>query len=373
MLRSVVPFVACSVVAAFTSGCDRGDSQPPRPSVSSVSKPSGAPSATAQVVSKGPTFEPPKSLGKPRVPKDNEFSPEKAELGRMLFFDKRLSADGSRSCYSCHLNEDGTGGHLPTAIGAGDKPLPRHSPVLWNIAYLPRLYWDGRAESLEAMAKGAWAGPNLGVVAEAQEAKAKELGAIPGYQDAFARAFPGEGATPENIVKAIATYERTLYCGATAFDRFDAGEASALNDEQKAGWKLFTGKAACNQCHVPPFFSDAFAAEQGVYHNVGIGIEGKRKEDVDPGRSAISKNPSEWAAFKTPSLRNVSKTPPYFHDGSIAKFEDAVRFMAGGGFPNENRDPRLTDRKLGDAEIAQLVAFLGSLECDGVLEEPKLP
>jgi cytochrome c peroxidase len=361
-LAAVAVLACCAAVAA---ACDRRQ----EPSQTKRA-PVAAPAAPAAAPVEGTLPSPPKALGKPREPKDNPTTVEKVALGRQLFFDKRLSEDGTLACYSCHLNEDGTGGHDPIAVGPRGKKLTRHAPVLWNVAYLPRLYWDGRADSLEAVSRGALAGGNMGVGEENLDAKAKEIEAIAGYKERFDAVFPGEGVTVDTVTRALATYQRTLFCGGTAWDRFDSGDASALTDAQKAGWKLFTGKAACNQCHTPPFFSDAYTVEQGVYHNAGVGIEGRKKDEVDPGRARVTENPSDWAAFKTPSLRNVSKSPPYFHDGSAATLEQAVRFMAGGGFPNENLDSRFIDRKLTDEEVSQLVAFLEALTCDGTLEEP---
>ena len=200
--------------------------------------------------------------------------------------------------------------------------------------------------------------------------KADELGEKPEYKAQFDAVFPGIGATPDTVVKALAAYERTLFCTDTAFDRFVAGDASALNEEQKKGKDLFIGQAGCHSCHTPPMLSDAYLNSDGAYHNVGIGIEGKSTDEVDVGRQKVSENPSEWAAFKTPSLRNVSKTAPYFHDGSVAKLEDAVRFMASGGYKNPKLDAKMVDKKLTDEQITQLVAFLGSLDCEGELEAP---
>jgi len=324
----------------------------------------------AASVPAGELPQPPKSLGPIKTPKDNPTTLAKVRLGNQLFFDPALSVDGTRSCYSCHQNEDGTGGHEPTAIGAKNLPLPRHAPVMWNVAYLPRFYWDGRADSLEAQAKAAWAGGNMGVGQDNLAAKATEIGEKPEYRAAFDAAFPGLGATPDTVVQAISAYERTLFCGDTALDRHVAGDASAKTEEQKAGMELFIGKAACHGCHTPPFISDAYSIEDGSYHNVGVGIEGKDPKAVDVGRQKVSENPTEWAAFKTPSLRNVTRTAPYLHDGSKSKLEDVVRFMAKGGYKNPALDPKMVDKQLSDDEIAKLIAFLGALECSGKLTPP---
>lgn len=326
--------------------------------------------ATAAARKLPPVPTPPSAFGPIKTPENNPTTPEKVHLGNQLFFDKRLSVDGSLSCYSCHQNEDGTGGHEPTALGAGNKPLPRHSPTLWNVAYLPKLYWDGRADTLEAQAKAAWAGGNMGVGQDKLAAKADELGSLPEYKAAFDRVFPGIGATPDTVVQALSAYERTLFCADTAFDKFSAGDTGAMNDQQKAGWELFIGKAGCHGCHTPPLMSDAYVNAEGAFHNTGVAQEGKPEASIDEGRSKISKNPLEWAAFKTPSLRNVTRSAPYFHNGSVAKLEDAVRFMVGGGFMNKALDPKLMDKKLSEDEIKNLIAFLGALECGGKLTPP---
>jgi cytochrome c peroxidase len=315
---------------------------------------------------------PPESLGKPKQPANNPLTSAKVLRGNKLFFDKRLSGDGTRACISCHLNEDGTGGHDPLAIGVKDVKLTRHAPTMWNVAYLPKLYWDGRADNLEAQATAGWAGGTMGVPKDVQGKKADELGALPDYAPLFEAAFPGDGATPATIAQALASYERTLLCGDTAYDKFSAGDASALNETQKKGLELFTGKAGCKDCHTPPFFSDAFMAEQGAFHNTGTAFRDKKPEEVDPGRQKISNAESDLGAFKTPSLRNIAKSAPYFHDGSAKTLEEAVRFMAGGGFKNKNLDAKLVDKKLSDDEIKSLLAFLEALNCSGSLTPPNL-
>ena len=308
-----------------------------------------------------------------KIPTDNPQSAAKVALGHQLFFDARLSADGSRSCYSCHQNEHGNGGETPTAVGAMDKPLSRHSPVIWNTAFFDAFYWDGRAGSLEAQAKGAWGGGNMGVGKENLEAKAAEIAKIKGYAEQFEKAFPGEAVSPDTIAKAISSYERILVCNDTAYDRYAKGDESALSDEQKKGWAVFMGKGQCAVCHAPPLFSSAMGVPGGLYYNVGIGTAGKAESEVDVGRAKVSGKDADWAAFKVPSLRNVSKSAPYFHDGSVPSLADAVRLMATGGIDNRNKTPLLADRGLSDAELASLLAFFGALDCGGKLSQPSLP
>jgi cytochrome c peroxidase len=308
-----------------------------------------------------------------KIPEDNPQTPDKIALGHQLFFDPRLSVDGSRSCYSCHQNEHGNGGETPLAVGAQEKQLTRHSPVIWNTAYFDAFYWDGRTASLEGQAKGAWGGANMGVGNENLAKKTAELAKIQGYKRQFKRVFPEEGMTPDTIAKAIAAYERTLICKDTAYDRYAAGEDGALTDQQKEGWALFMGKAQCVVCHAPPLFSGAMGTPGGLYYNVGIGTAGKAEQEVDVGRFTVTSQEADWAAFKVPSLRNVSKSAPYFHDGSVATLAEAVKIMATGGLDNKNKSTLLADRGLSEDELAALVAFLSALDCGGKLEEPKLP
>ncbi len=296
----------------------------------------------------------------PRVPGDNPMTAAKVALGERLFFDARLSIDGSRSCYSCHRDACGNADCRAKALGAGDKPLPRNTPTIWNVAYRKSLYWDGRAPSLEKQALGALKGGNMGL-GDALAAKAAEIGALPEYASAFAEAFgleKGAAVTPDHVAKAISAYERTLLCGGTAFDRKELSPAA------ERGWKLFTGKAGCVSCHTGQDFTDE------LFHNVGIGVpaDGKPAEGADTGRMRVTKDPADAYRFRTPTLRNVAKTAPYFHDGSAATLEQAVRVMAGGGKRVPGIDPLLQDRKLSNAEIADLVAFLESLTCPGTLE-----
>lgn len=306
------------------------------------------------------------------VPDSNPQTDAKIDLGHRLFFDARMSGDGKLSCYSCHQNEHGNGGGTPLAIGAHGKTLTRHSPVIWNVGYLPKLYWDGRSDSLEAQALGAWTGGNQGVGKENVDKKAKEIAALPEYKARFAAAFPGEAVSPDLIVKALSAYERTLVCKNTAYDRYAQGDKSALNAEQKAGLGLFMGKALCTACHAPPHFSTAYMGE-GTFFNVGVGTKDVAEKDVDVGRMKVTEKEQDWAAFKPPSLRNVSKSAPYFHDGSAKTLREAVKFMATGGADNKNKTPLMQDRGLTDAELDQLISFLGALDCEGSLVPPAAP
>lgn len=365
------------LLGLLSLGCDKASKQPaskePAPS---APFPASAPASAAPSTSSPPkpTSAPrpvPTSLDAVPVPQDNPLTPEKVELGRLLFFDKRLSSDGALACASCHTIERGTGGREPLAVGAQGKPLGRHAPVLWNAAFLPALGWDGAAASLEEQTRLMWAGDALGVGEEKLAEKAASLSAIEGYRTLFEKAFPGQGATAETVVQALASYQRSLVCKDTAYDRYVKGDQKALTETQKKGLELFSSKAACAACHTPPFFTIAAMTPTGTYFNVGVGFQGKKEEEVDTGRMAVTKEERDFAAFKPPTLRDISKSFPYFHDGSVEKLEDAVRAMSNGGHPNKNLTPIMTDRQLSNAEVAALVAFLKALDCPNALEAPK--
>lgn len=297
----------------------------------------------------------------------------KIALGHVLFFDKRLSGANDRSCYSCHQNEDGNGGRDPLAIGSGDKVLTRHAPTVWNVGYFKNsFYWDGRAASLEDNVKGAWSGPNMNAGKDNLDKKAAELAAIEGYKKLITEAFGTPALKGEQAAQAIAEYMRTMTCNDTAYDKYAAGDKAAMTDQQQRGLDVFMGKAGCVTCHAPPFFSTAMGVDGGIYFNAGIGTD-VEEDKVDIGRMKITNEPRDWGAFKPPTLRNVTKTAPYFHDGSVAKLEDAVKLMAAGGIKNKNLNPALADRQLTDAERGDLIAFLGALDCPGKLDEPKVP
>lgn len=324
-----------------------------------------------------PSQQPQPQLPPLELPEDAKRA-EKVALGHQLFFDKRLSGHSDRSCYSCHQNEDGNGGKDPIAIGSGDKKLTRHSPVIWNVGYFKALYWDGRAPTLEANVNGAWGGGNMAgappdskpeEVTAALDKRAADLAAIPGYKKLFDAAFPGTEIKAQHVNSAIAEYMRTLTCNDTAYDRYAGGDKTGLTEQQQRGLDTFSGKGGCIVCHLPPYFSAAMASDNQFY-NIGIGTKDVPEDKVDIGRMKVTKNAADWAAFKPPSLRNVGKSAPYFHDGSVAKLQDAVKLMASGGVANKNKHALMADKQLTDAELGDLVAFLGALDCGGKLVEP---
>ena len=298
------------------------------------------------------------------IPADNPMTPEKVALGKQLFFDERLSADGTRSCYSCHVCEKGLTDGLAKAVGALNKQLPRSSPTLWNIGYHKEFYWDGRSDSLEKQAKAAWQGGNMGAKDHEAEIVGK-INALTGYLSQFQKVFGGE-ATADNMMQAIAAYERTIIGGDTAWDKFRAGDESALSEEARRGWQVFQD-AKCTNCHDGILFTDQ------QFHNVGVGMD-KPEADQDKGRFVATKKPEDTGAFKTPTLRDIAKSAPYFHDGSAATLEEAVDFMLGGGRDNPYLDKKnLEKRVLTAAQRADLLAFLRSLNVDCKLVKPPLP
>jgi cytochrome c peroxidase len=347
-------------VAAF--GCKKSEEQ----------KPAAPPAAPAPAPATPPAAPP--RVSAPKMPAlqlpDDPQRADKIALGNTLFFDKRLSGDGSRACYSCHMNENGTGGADPVATGLDGKKLPRHSPVLWNLAYSKTFAWDGRAATLEAHTKGGIGGPSVGVGTDPKQLQSKvdELLKIKGYKKLFAAAFPKQPPTIDHVAQALAEYQRTLLCTDTAYDRFAGGDATALTESQQRGWAIFNGEGMCMTCHTPPYFTMA-AMSDAAFFNIGIGTQ-KPEAEVDIGRKKVTSADADWAAFKVPTLRNISKSAPYFHDGSVATLGEAVKLMASGGIANPRRTPLMADRGLSSEKLSDLVAFLGALECQGKLSPP---
>lgn len=307
------------------------------------------------------------------VPADNPMDEAKVALGKQLYYDERLSGDGNRSCYGCHLKENGLTDGRATALGAFDKQLTRAAPTMWNVGYYDALYWDGRSTALEKQVQGAWGGGNMGASgndgAPSMDDICAQLNEIPGYAEQFQAVFGGP-ATPDNVAMAVASFMRTIVTTAdnSRFIAFQAGDESALNEQEQRGWTIFSEKAKCTNCHDGRLLADK------QYHNVGIGMDA---ESPDVGRSKVSGDEADTGAFKTPSLFDISKSGPYFHDGSVETLEEAVDLMLSGGKPNEWLDEKnLADAKnadLSDEEKADLMAFLKALDVDYMIEEPMLP
>ncbi len=280
--------------------------------------------------------------------RDNPTTPEKVWLGYQLFFDKRLSKDGSMSCESCHHPELAwTSGKAvdPKVGGALNK---RNAPTMENVAYYRSFYWDGRAPTMEAVSSAALKG-QLG--ADPDETAAR-LNAVIGYRAQFQRAFK-EDATGKNVPMALASFLRALKTGNAPWDRFEQGEGDAVSMEVRRGYRVFQN-ARCTLCHVPPLYTDS------EFHNVGVGYD-KPEGDRDHGRMDATKDQKDDGKFKTPTLRDIAKTAPYFHDGGVASLSEAIDFMLRGGIKNPNRDEKLKPNRLSAKDRKALQAFLESL------------
>lgn len=289
-------------------------------------------------------------------PPDNPPSPVKAALGKRLFEDPALSVSGKIACASCHdptlAYADGT----RLSAGVTGRRLARHTSALWNLAWSPALYWDGRAGSFEDQAR--FPLEHTDEMGEHIDTLSQRLAGSPAYQAAFAQAFPEDPrVTPRNLLKAIATFERTLVSPPTRFDRWVAGEASALDAAEQRGFALFTGKAHCVACHSGWAFTDY------AFHDIGL-------PGGDRGRGAVINLAVADHAFKTPSLRELAWTAPYMHDGSIDTLEKVVRHYEQGGIRRRSLSPDMPRPfRLSDSERNDLVAFLQTLSS----EDPPQP
>jgi cytochrome c peroxidase len=283
------------------------------------------------------------------TPNDNPLTEAKARLGRRLFFDPILSANGTISCASCHQPKHGFSTPTRFARGIGGKTTTRNPPSLFNRAFGKAFFWDGREATLEDQALRPIEDSNEmgGTVAAA----VKRIQLSGQYQAEFAAAFP-DGVTAQNLARAIAGFERTLLLGDSRVDRFRAGEVKALDDREVHGLWLYESKGQCWQCHSGRNFTD-----EG-FHNTGVGW-GKTLTDL--GRYAVTKKESDRGRFKTPTLRGLTQTAPYMHDGSMATLEEVVEFYNRGGENNPYKDAMLKSLNLSKEEVADLVAFLKAL------------
>ena len=275
-------------------------------------------------------------------PKDNPPTAEKISLGKQLFFDGRLSADNKVSCASCHDPAKGFSNGEQFATGVEGQKGGRNSPTIINSAYGKLQFWDGRAKNLEDQAMGPVQNPiEMKMTVEAVVAK---LNAIEDYKNQFQQVF-GSDVTSDGMAKAIAAYERTVLSGDAPYDKFKAGDKAALSEAAARGMKLFLGKANCSACHAGASFTD------NSFHNIGV-------LGTDEGRATINKSVGDKAAFKTPTLREIVRSAPYMHDGSMKTLEEVVAHYNKGGSPHPQLDEELFPLKLTEAEAADLVTFL---------------
>jgi cytochrome c peroxidase len=302
----------------------------------------------------GPIYKWP---GKPPIPKDNPSTPAKIALGKKLFFDARLSKNNKVSCNSCHnvmkAGDDG----LPRSPGHEGKFGGRNSPTVLNSAYWTVQFWDGRAPSLEEQAKGPLINPvEMGMVDH--NVVVDIVSTVPNYIQEFKKVFGPGKITIDKLVKAIAAYERTLITPNSPYDRYVAGDKTALSPEAKRGWSKF-GQVGCTACHSGPMFNGPIhTMGQGFYQKFPLipdpEIETKYRLTEDTGRHVETKNEADRHMWRVPSLRNVARTAPYFHTGSVPTLDEAVRVMA----------KTQLGKVLKPDEISDIVAFLTALNGD---------
>lgn len=318
----------------------------------------------------------------PIVPPDNPLTAAKVELGKKLYFERRLSVDGTVSCATCHDPRHGFAEPRPVSIGVGGKAGVRNAPTAFDAAFVATQFWDGRAATLEEQAKGPITNPVEMAFPDAAAAEASIAG-VAEYGPLFQKSFGDPKVTLDRIVQAIASFERTLVDVEAPIDRFVAGEATAISDSAKRGWALFNGKARCNTCHghvaAYPLFTD------DLFHNIGVAakdvnfkeLAGKlasHPEDLQTlshepginqlGRFIVTKEYKDIGAFKTPHLRNVALTAPYMHDGSEATLEAVIEFYDKGGNPNPWLDGGMRPLGLTPEERADLVELMKTFTSD---------
>lgn len=291
-------------------------------------------------------------------PKDNKMTPQRIELGKLLYFDVRLSASKKISCATCHHPKHGWTDEVPTskAVGHEGATGPRNSPVVLNTAYQNRQFWDGRVKTLEEQALGpieADVEMNMSL-----DILIPELNKIKGYQKLFKEAYPKSNGiiTADYLAKAIASFERTVVSTEAPFDRYILGDEKAISKKAIEGFELFKGKAKCSVCH------DGFNFSDGSFHNIGLNdgeLSGK-----ELGRYLVKRRAAWYGVMKTPTLRDVTKSFPYFHDGSVKTLEEATAICAKGGRYEhnvKNKSLSMVDRNLTREDIANIVSFMQTL------------
>ena len=292
-------------------------------------------------------------------------TPQTVRLGRWLFYDARLSGDGSVSCATCHRPEHAFSEPTAVSTGVRGQKGTRKAPTFVNMAVTvyPHFFWDGRASSLEEQALGPIENPlEMG---SSHHAMIDTLSRIQGYRPYFEEAFGSTAITKERVAKAIADYERTRMSGNSAWDRWRRNrDESAVSAEVKLGHDLFHDKAGCNQCHLGTSFTDS------TFHNLGVGWNPRTRTFADEGRYKVTGRETDKGAFKTPTLRDVSKRAPYMHDGSMATLREVMDLYNRGGEKNPHLDTKMAPLKLTDAEIAALIAFMEALDGEGYQDTP---
>ncbi|MBD5803781.1 Cytochrome c551 peroxidase precursor [Azoarcus sp. Aa7] len=342
----------------------------------------------------GQSFPPLAPLPPVPVPKDNPQSPEKIALGKQLFWDARLSGDGSMPCVSCHLPPLGWGDNNAISRGYPGTQHWRNSQTILNSAYYNKLFWDSSSTSLESEAASAAEGS----VAGNGDPSVMEMRMrfIPEYVESFKKVFGSEWPRMNDAYRAISAYQRTVVSDASKvpFDRYAKGDKKALDDSQKRGMGLFNGKAGCIQCHNGPLASDQKLHDIGLpdfpgfkdtplyqvthrwqQYQKGVSENRYRNADRDYGLFYATKNPKDAGKFRTPSLREVKYTAPYMHNGVFATLDEVVDFYDRGGEAGTNKSPLIKPLGLTAQEKKDLVAFIAALSMTEPLihDDPKLP
>lgn len=354
-IRVLVACLVASGIAACKSAPEPAPSPAPAPTETpdaGAAAPAPAPPPEPEVTlpAAPPLPRPVAPLAAVEAPPESPFTPETVELGHVLFFDKALSKDGSMACVDCHQPAKGWATNNATDPKVGGAANKRNTPTVLNLGYHPSFYWDGRMPTLEAVCNAAWKG-QLGAN---PEEVARVLNGKPELKARFKRAY-GEVASPDNVPKAFASFLRALTNADAPFDKFQAGDKKAISADAQKGFEVFK-KVGCVNCHVLPLMTDI------DFHHVGV-ESAKPADQRDHGRKDATKQDRDEGKFKTPSLRNVALTAPYFHDGSAATLEAAIAVMAAGGAGPKDPlvDANLKPVKLSAKEKAQVKAFLESL------------
>lgn len=302
-------------------------------------------------------------LPKMPIPAHNLQTDAKVELGKMLFFDTRLSKGNAISCAFCHNPGTGWADARQFSVGVGGGQGGRQAPTVLNTGYQAVQFWDGRAGSLEEQALGPIQNPIE--MAETLPRVVKKLKAAPEYKARFREVF-GTEVSAEGIARAIAAFERTVVSTNSAFDKYQAGDKAAMSEAAVRGLALFVGKARCGLCHNGANFTD------NRFHNLGVPQVGPLKEDL--GRYAVTRQDKDRGGFKTPTLRSVAQTAPYMHDGAFKTLEEVIDFYDKGGGKNPQLDPFITPLNLTPDEKKDLVEFMKALTGEHLaLVPPKLP
>ena len=288
----------------------------------------------------------------PPVPSGNLMTKDKIALGKKMFFDPRLSVNGSISCAFCHVPTAGYADPKPVSLGVGGKRGGRNAPSVLNAAYFPLQFWDGRAGSLEEQALGPLTNP-VEMANPDYRSIVMRLRRIRAYRIMFARIYGGQ-VTIDHVAQAISSFERTLVTPDSPYDRYLMGDKNALTAAQKRGLAIFRGKGRCAICH------NGFLLSDMSYHNLGVPQTGPMRVDV--GRYAVTHDPMDKGKFRTPTLRNVALTAPYMHDGAFRTLKDVVDFYdRGGGKSPFTKDSLIMPLHLSAQDKKDLVEFLKSL------------